>query len=373
PKRQVFLKKHTNGKQDTFCETRWTKRASALSGMKENLPGLADALLELSELPGTQKDVDAGCYLKGIEDFSFIVVLCMLEKSFGVLLTLCLVLQEQEIDIVEAMDSTRRTRASLKEMETSEDDWKAIFTDAKNLARDLGVDVKVPRRRGRERVYEEVIGEAAVSEWWREKVWVVYIQHLRQELKHRLLPNEINIDRLKLQAWVEHNPRHDEAAALAAAMARRRQAIFGQYRGANNDLGDVGDAVLDDELGRWVAHWASICSTLGRDELPKSVKDCLNSPRVHMALYPNIKKVLLVLGILPSHTAEAERVISLLRRLKPWLRNTMSQEKLNACALAMAYRDEVEVDIEEILCRWSLQKNRNIALIFSEEYLNQLE
>ena len=39
----------------------------------------------------------------------------------------------------------------------------------------------------------------------------------------------------------------------------------------------------------------------------------------------------------------------------------------------MAYRDEVEVDIEEILCRWSLQKNRNIALIFSEEYLNQLE
>jgi len=85
PKRQVYLKKHTNGKQDTFCETRWTQRSSALTGMKENLPGLVDALVELSELPGAQKDVDAGCYLKGIEDFSFIIVLCMLEKSFGVL------------------------------------------------------------------------------------------------------------------------------------------------------------------------------------------------------------------------------------------------------------------------------------------------
>ncbi|CAM9524332.1 unnamed protein product, partial [Heterosigma akashiwo] len=339
-------------KQDTFCETRWTSRASALSGMKENLTGLADALLELSELPGTQKDVDAGCYLKGIEDFSFIIVLCMLEKSFGVLLTLCLVLQQQELDIVEAMASTRRTIDTLKTMETSEDDWKAIFTDATNLAHDLGVDVKVPRRRGRERVYEVVEGDAAVSQWWHEKVWVVYLEHLQCELKNRiltneerflalqLLPNDVNIDRLKLQAWVEHDP-------------------------PNNDLGDVGDAVLDDELERWVAHWESICSTLGRDALPKSVKDCLNSPRVHMALYPNIKKILLVLGILPSHTAEAERVISLLRRLKPWLRNTMSQDKLNACALAVAYRDEVDVDIEEILFRWSAQKNRNVALIFS--------
>mmetsp|Transcript_987 Transcript_987/g.1648 ORF Transcript_987/g.1648 Transcript_987/m.1648 type:complete len:132 (+) Transcript_987:3-398(+) len=108
-------------------------------------------------------------------------------------------------------------------------------------------------------------------------------------------------------------------------------------------------------------------------ELPHSIKACLNSRRVHMELYPNIKKVLLVLGILPSHTSEAERVISLLRRLKPWLRSTMGQDKLNACALAMAYRDEQKVDIEEILFRWNAQKNRNIALIFSEEYLNQID
>ena len=130
-------------------------------------------------------------------------------------------------------------------------------------------------------------------------MWVVYIQHLKSELKSRILkneerfqalqliPNEINIDRLELRSWVEYNPRHDEAAAHAAAKASRREALFGSYRGANNDLGDVGDAVLDDEIERWVAHWNSIYSNLGCDELPHLSKACLNSPRVHMELYPN--------------------------------------------------------------------------------------
>ena len=47
--------------------------------------------------------------------------------------------------------------------------------------------------------------------------------------------------------------------------------------------------------------------------------------------------------VLPATSATAERSFSALRRLKTWMRSTMSQGRLNGVAILHVHRDRVQV------------------------------
>ena len=47
-------------------------------------------------------------------------------------------------------------------------------------------------------------------------------------------------------------------------------------------------------------------------------------------------------------TCECERSVSALHRMKTWLRNTMTNERLNALA-QMHINDDISVDVEEVI------------------------
>jgi len=64
-------------------------------------------------------------------------------------------------------------------------------------------------------------------------------------------------------------------------------------------------------------------------------------------IFPDVKKLLKLLLLPPPSTACAERNFSLLRRLKTWLRSTMSQERLTHLAL-LATNDINHLSIEEV-------------------------
>ena len=49
--------------------------------------------------------------------------------------------------------------------------------------------------------------------------------------------------------------------------------------------------------------------------------------------FPNIKTILKIFCIIPSTRSEPERSLSTLRRLKSWLRSSMSEDRLNGLAL----------------------------------------
>jgi hypothetical protein len=51
----------------------------------------------------------------------------------------------------------------------------------------------------------------------------------------------------------------------------------------------------------------------------------------------------------PASSATAERSFSSLRRLKTWLRNFMSQTRLNSCAICSAHKDLLdETDVMKL-------------------------
>ncbi|CAH0401815.1 unnamed protein product [Chilo suppressalis] len=81
---------------------------------------------------------------------------------------------------------------------------------------------------------------------------------------------------------------------------------------------------------------------------PKSALECLDT--CNQKLYPNIDTLLQILPTIPVSTASPERTFSSLRRLKNYLRNTTSKNRLNCLALMNIYYG-IEIDVNEIVYR----------------------
>ena len=75
--------------------------------------------------------------------------------------------------------------------------------------------------------------------------------------------------------------------------------------------------------------------------------------------FPNIYTVLCILGTIPVTSCECERSVSVLRRLKTYLRNTMTQSRLNGLALMSIHRD-VDIDYENVINKFARRFPRRL-------------
>ncbi|RXM99215.1 52 kDa repressor of the inhibitor of the protein kinase [Acipenser ruthenus] len=82
-------------------------------------------------------------------------------------------------------------------------------------------------------------------------------------------------------------------------------------------------------------------------------------------LYPNIHNILKVLLTMPVSTASAERSFSCLRRMKTYLRSTMSETRLTGLALMNIHHD-VAINSEKVLRDFDATGTRRIPLLFQD-------
>jgi hypothetical protein len=68
----------------------------------------------------------------------------------------------------------------------------------------------------------------------------------------------------------------------------------------------------------------------------------------HEEIFPLINRLLTILITLPISNVSAERTFSTLRRLKTWLRSTMSETRLTGLALLNIHRD-IYVEVTKII------------------------
>ncbi|XP_066025462.1 52 kDa repressor of the inhibitor of the protein kinase-like [Pocillopora verrucosa] len=103
-------------------------------------------------------------------------------------------------------------------------------------------------------------------------------------------------------------------------------------------------AGLQAELLLWERLWK------GRDNRGDIIPDSLEATLkdIDKDAYVNIYSMLKVLITIPISSASCERSISSLRNLKNYLRNTMTQDRLNGLALMHAHRD-MDFDLERII------------------------
>ena len=78
--------------------------------------------------------------------------------------------------------------------------------------------------------------------------------------------------------------------------------------------------------------------------------------------FPNITAALRVLSTIPVTSCECERSVSVLRRLKTYLRNTMCQNRLNGLSLMSIHRD-ISVSYHEVVNDFARKYPRRLELI----------
>ena len=113
-----------------------------------------------------------------------------------------------------------------------------------------------------------------------------------------------------------------------------------------------GRSATEAEFQLWKAKWAS--HSRHDNMMPSNAFDAYEScPN----FYPNIKLLLKILVTLPVTTASAERTFSMLRRLKSWMRSTMSEDRLTGLAL-MATAIDVTVSPDDVADKFLSLKRR---------------
>ena len=109
-------------------------------------------------------------------------------------------------------------------------------------------------------------------------------------------------------------------------------------------------------MQRWMAKWI--------ESSPAQFPDLETALRVATeASYPNIRLCMMVLLCMPVSTATAERSFSKMRRVKTYLRNTMTTETLSGLGLLNIYQDR-EINAEQVVDVFARRKERRLALIF---------
>ena len=78
-----------------------------------------------------------------------------------------------------------------------------------------------------------------------------------------------------------------------------------------------------------------------RDNIAEHVKVFKEMKPEGKTLFPHIQKLLKIILVNPINSCEAERSFSALRRLKTWLRSTMTQHRLNHVLICHVHKNIV--------------------------------
>ena len=108
------------------------------------------------------------------------------------------------------------------------------------------------------------------------------------------------------------------------------------------------EGIVRGEFDMWCARWKNAVGNV-----PSTPTDTLASVPGLADLYPNIHTLITIFAVIPATSATAERTFSTLRRLKSYLRSTMSNQRLTGLAL-MA----IDVDIDDVINRMALKRRR---------------
>ncbi|XP_025208701.1 52 kDa repressor of the inhibitor of the protein kinase-like [Melanaphis sacchari] len=99
---------------------------------------------------------------------------------------------------------------------------------------------------------------------------------------------------------------------------------------------------FEPEFKVWTEKWKNVPES----QCPNSAIDTLN--KVSVDFFPNIWCLMSILVTLPVSTASSERSFSTLKRLKSYLRNSTSENRLTGLALMSIHRS-ISIDTQEVI------------------------
>jgi hypothetical protein len=322
-----------------FCPTRWVLRESALTSVIKNYRELWQFLDEVSDTDRSEIGAKASGFVTQMCQFSTYFNLSSLIKIFTVIGTVNQALQSAHLHLQQANELLSRLKDTLQSYRDKfAEYWHVVVDDAAAL----GVDAPdVPRvRRAPRRLddgaqahhfqtpedfyrqqYIALIdaATAGIEDRFKSSTWNFLSQvesaFIKQPIDTTFISNfygsDLDADRLQLHVGMFHD-----------VMLQKHEQV--------NNIGDIVNVLKNDSTTR--------------------------------QLLPELTKAVRLILTLPVTTCTAERSFSGLRRLKTYLRSTMTQGRLNNIALLNFHKScvetiDVDMMIDEFVSRCAVRRN----------------
>ncbi|KAL4090644.1 hypothetical protein QTP88_025438 [Uroleucon formosanum] len=311
----------------------WVQRYDAVNDFVELFPFVVAALEIISEWNDSSA-TDASILLKAI-DSEFLISLQVIKNLFSYGLPLCKQLQSEQIDLMEAVCLAENTVLALKDLRTDTDEeFKQIFLKAEKLAAIVNINLSVKRiakrQTNRANPFTDSMNnttcEMAIEFYYRTTIFVPYVDHFIAQLEARFLAHK-NI----FKGFEAIFSKNQYLNAFEVESFQNLLEFYSPNVNKHNSLA---------ELKIW------------RTKLLQKqivIKTALDALRVCCPnLYPNINKLLKILTTLPVSTSTPERSFSTLKRVKTYLRNSMTEDRLNGLTMLAIHKDVI-VTPDEVL------------------------
>lgn len=322
-----------------MCETRWVERHDAVLTFLNALPILPivlDTIAQSTEGTGS----DAFSYLHSILSSEFLVSVVVLADFLGLTLPLARKLQAEYMDVLTAMELVNATISSLQaHRENSIRHFKQLYKKSEDLACEMGTEIKKPRTVGFQKNRSN-IQTHSVEEYFRISVYLPFLDYLINELSSRFPKSQmIQIGQIQKLLSPEFSEDCEESVLQGAELYRDDLPYF---------------PALEGELKIWKQIWAA------------KLQDFIKYPAEAYTLasdLPNVRVLLQIICTLPVTSSTAERSFSALRRLKTYLRSTMTEDRLNGLAILHVHRDiAYRMSPKEVLEIFARRHKRKLSL-----------
>jgi len=319
---------HTDAKAlRPFCPTRWVLRESALTVVKVNYLELWRFLDEISASDKTDAGAKAAGFSSQLSKFSTYFNLATLVHIFNTLGTVNQAMQASNLHLQQASKLLSNLKSQLQSFRNNFGEiWKAVTDEACVLGIDAPV---IPRtRRAPRRLDSGPDGHSFTTpeEFYRQ-TFIALIDTALGGIEGRF-----SSDTWTFLAEVE--------SALVSQPVTT--AVISDFYGSDLNV---------DRLDLHVSMFHDLMRQQGKTVTSLGdIVDILKADATIRVLLPELTTAVRLILTIPVTTCTAERSFSGLRRLKTYLRSTMSQSRLNHVAVLNVHRELLDkTDIDAVM------------------------
>jgi len=312
--RGLQAENHDRASIRPLCPTRVLVRGAALKTVLNQYDSLCEALDEYAEVSTGDPASKARGLLKQINSGHFVLGLMMALPAIELLETLNRAVQSRSFTLsgsVAAMEVTYRGLDGLR----SDEAFYQVFQSCVARCDELGIEEpKLPRVHNRPKRYEHgATGShqwASAEEFFRAQ-YFKFLDSAMASLKRRY-------DQPGIQTYIKLENILLKPLTTVADV----EAVVQQYPEFDGNTLHIQLAMLKQMIG-----------TSTEVTLQVVVSKLVGLDPVVRCLFPQVEQLVRLLLTIPCSSAEAERSFSGLRRLKTYLRNSMSHVRLNHLAV----------------------------------------
>lgn len=244
--------------------------------------------------------------------------------------------------MAEAMDMIEILSTELKRLrENSEEKFHVLFSDAQELAKQVGGQIVMPRITNRQ-TFRANYNTDSAEEYYRLSIFIPFLDHFIIHLQDRFLNHKAILSKIqnvlpKKIVNLNENSINETVDVILTQWSK---------------ITDENDNIVKKEALLWKLKWEKI------NEKPETFIDSLCE--CNISIFPNVYKILQVCATIPVTVATVERSFSTLKRIKTYLRNSTIETRLNGLATISIHR-EIKIDTERIIDKFC-EKNRKLVL-----------